>query len=243
MNIFQRMAEDVRMVQEQDPAAESAFVIWLTYPGLHAVWRHQREHRLWVKGHRGLARWLAQHTRNRTGVEIHPGAQIGRRLFIDHAMGVIIGETAIVGDDCTIYQGVTLGGTGNETGKRHPTIGNHVMIGTGASVLGNITIGDNCKIGGGAVVVKDTPANCTLVGIPAKIIIKDGKRAGKKPAVAATSPEAEIAQLKRDLAALQARLDRLSCVKEPAEFPAPAKATSDVAAGAAAVLADAGSSN
>ena len=216
MNIFQRMAEDVRMVQEQDPAAESAFVIWLTYPGLHAVWRHQREHRLWVKGHRGLARWLAQRTRNRTGVEIHPGAQIGRRLFIDHAMGVIIGETAIVGDDCTIYQGVTLGGTGNETGKRHPTIGNHVMIGTGAAVLGNM---------------------------PAKIIIKDGQRVGKKPAPAAVSPEAEIAQLKKDLAALQARLDRLSCVKEPAEFPAAGTATHDVAAGAAAVLADAGSSN
>ena len=188
-----------------------------------------------------LARWsLAQRTQPH-GRGNPSSAQIGRRLFIDHAMGVIIGETAIVGDDCTIYQGVTLGGTGNETGKRHPTIGNHVMIGTGAAVLGNITIGDNCKIGGGAVVVKDTPANCTLVGVPAKIIIKDGQRVGKKPAPAAVSPEAEIAQLKKDLAALQARLDRLSCVKEPAEFPAAGTATHDVAAGAPPCSPDAGS--
>lgn len=166
MNIFKTIAEDVRAVKERDPAAQSSFVIWLTYPGLHARWSHVVEHWLWNHGLKSLARISSQFTRFMTGVEIHPGAQIGRRFFIDHAMGVIIGETTIIGDDCTLYQGVTLGGTGNETGKRHPTLGNNVIVGVGAAVLGNITVGDNSKIGGGAVAVKDVPPNCTVIGIP-----------------------------------------------------------------------------
>ena len=129
MNIFKTIAEDVRAVKERDPAAQSSFVIWLTYPGLHARWSHVVEHWLWNHGLKSLARISSQFTRFMTGVEIHPGAQIGRRFFIDHAMGVIIGETTIIGDDCTLYQGVTLGGTGNETGKRHPTLGNNVIVG------------------------------------------------------------------------------------------------------------------
>lgn len=176
MNIFKTIAEDVRAVKERDPAAQSSFVIWLTYPGLHARWSHVVEHWLWNHGLKSLARISSQFTRFMTGVEIHPGAQIGRRFFIDHAMGVIIGETTIVGDNCTLYQGVTLGGTGNEVGKRHPTLGNNVTVGCGAKVLGNITIGDNVKIGGNSVVVKDVPANCTVVGVPGRIVKRNGCR-------------------------------------------------------------------
>lgn len=177
MNIFKIIGEDIRAVKERDPAAPNSFVIWLTYPGLHAHWSHVVEHWLWTKLHlKSLARISSQVTRFLTGVEIHPAALIGRRFFIDHAMGVIIGETAEVGDDVTLYQGVTLGGTGNETGKRHPTIGNNVLVGVGASVLGNITIGDNSKIGGGAVVVDDVPPNCTVVGIPGRVVVRDGTR-------------------------------------------------------------------
>ena len=176
MNIFKTIGEDVQAVKERDPAAQSAFIIWLTYPGLHARWSHVVEHFLWEHGLKSLARVSSQFTRFMTGVEIHPAAVIGRRFFIDHAMGVIIGETTVIGDDCTIYQGVTLGGTGKETGKRHPTLGNNVLVGVGASVLGNITIGDNSKVGGGAVVVNDVPPNSTVVGIPGHIVSRNGKR-------------------------------------------------------------------
>lgn len=189
MNIFKTIAEDVRAVKERDPAAQSSFVIWLTYPGLHARWSHVVEHWLWNHGAKSLARISSQFTRFMTGVEIHPGAQIGRRFFIDHAMGVIIGETTIIGDDCTLYQGVTLGGTGNETGKRHPTLGNNVIVGVGAAVLGNITVGDNSKIGGGAVAVKDVPPNCTVVGIPGRIVKRDGKRVTSEQSAAAKRME------------------------------------------------------
>ena len=189
MNIFKTIAEDVRAVKERDPAAQSSFVIWLTYPGLHARWSHVVEHWLWKHGLKSLARISSQFTRFMTGVEIHPGAQIGRRFFIDHAMGVIIGETTIIGDDCTLYQGVTLGGTGNETGKRHPTLGNNVIVGVGAAVLGNITVGDNSKIGGGAVAVKDVPPNCTVVGIPGRIVKRDGKRVTSEQSAAAKRME------------------------------------------------------
>lgn len=189
MNIFKTIAEDVRAVKERDPAAQSSFVIWLTYPGLHARWSHVVEHWLWNHGFKSLARISSQFTRFMTGVEIHPGARIGRRFFIDHAMGVIIGETTIIGDDCTLYQGVTLGGTGNETGKRHPTLGNNVIVGVGAAVLGNITVGDNSKIGGGAVAVKDVPPNCTVVGIPGRIVKRDGKRVTSEQSAAAKRME------------------------------------------------------
>lgn len=175
MNIFKTIAEDVRAVKERDPAAQSSFVIWLTYPGLHARWSHVVEHWLWNHGLKSLARISSQFTRFMTGVEIHPGAQIGRRFFIDHAMGVIIGETTIIGDDCTLYQGVTLGGTGNETGKRHPTLGNNVMVGSGAKVLGPFTVGDNARIAAGAVVLSAVPEDCTAVGVPAHVVRVAGK--------------------------------------------------------------------
>ena len=176
MNIFKTIGEDIRAVKDRDPAAQNSFVIWLTYPGLHARWSHVVEHWLWNHGLKSLARISSQFTRFMTGVEIHPAAVIGRRFFIDHAMGVIIGETTIIGDDCTLYQGVTLGGTGKETGKRHPTLGDNVLVGVGAAVLGNITIGDGSKVGGGAVVVNDVPPNSTVVGIPGRGVVRDGHR-------------------------------------------------------------------
>lgn len=176
VSFINTIREDVKTVQAQDPAAQSGLVIFLSYPGLHAKWNHVPEHWLWEHGHRSLARVLSQLTRHITGVEIHPAAQIGKHFFIDHAMGVVIGETAVVGDNCVLYQGVTLGGTGNETGKRHPTLGNNVTVGTGAKVLGNIRIGNNVKIGGNSVVVKDVPDNCTVVGVPGRIIKRNGCR-------------------------------------------------------------------
>lgn len=176
MGAIATLREDIATVKANDPAAQSSLVVFLSYPGLHAKWMHTPAHWLWRHGARGLARVLSQITRFCTGVEIHPAAQIGRRLFIDHAMGVVIGETTIIGDDCVLYQGVTLGGTGNENGKRHPTLGNHVTVGTGAKVLGNIRIGDNVRIGGNSVVVKDVPSDCTVVGIPGRVVKRNGCR-------------------------------------------------------------------
>ncbi len=176
MGFITTIKEDIATVKRNDPAAQNGLVIFLSYPGLHAKWAHTPEHWLWNHGARSIARIFSQITRFMTGVEIHPAAQIGRRFFIDHAMGVVIGETTIVGDDCTLYQGVTLGGTGNEEGKRHPTLGNNVTVGSGAKVLGNIHIGDNVRIGGNSVVVKDVPPNSTVVGVPGRVVRRNGCR-------------------------------------------------------------------
>lgn len=169
--MFDGIREDIKLAMERDPAATSPMSVWLFSPAMHAVWAYRRHHWLWTHGHKTLARMLATRTRRKYGVEIHPGATIGRRFIIDHGMGIVIGETTIIGDDCMLYQGVTLGGTGKETGKRHPTLGNNVMVGVNAVVLGNITIGDNAKIGGGTVVVHDVPPNSTVVG-PAGHVVK-----------------------------------------------------------------------
>ncbi|MDA5110149.1 MULTISPECIES: serine O-acetyltransferase [Brevibacillus] len=174
--MFRQMRDDIQAVFERDPAARSTLEVVLTYSGLHAIWGHRIAHKLWKAGWCTLARVVSQFVRFMTGIEIHPGAKIGRRLFIDHGMGVVIGETCEIGDNVTIYQGVTLGGTGKEKGKRHPTIGNNVIIATGAKVLGSFKIGDNSKIGAGAVVLQEVPPNSTVVGIKARIVIQDGKR-------------------------------------------------------------------
>lgn len=176
MSFITTIREDIKTVQAHDPAAQNGLVIFLSYPGLHAKWAHTPEHWLWNHGMRSIARVMSQFTRFMTGVEIHPAARIGRRLFIDHAMGVVIGETTVVGDDCVLYQGVTLGGTGKECGKRHPTLGDRVTVGTGAKVLGNIRIGDDAKIGGNSVVVKDVPGNSTVVGVPGRVVRRAGCR-------------------------------------------------------------------
>jgi serine O-acetyltransferase len=175
-SFFRSAREDVATVLESDPAARSYFEVVLLYPGLHAVWAHHLSHWLWLHGMRFLARFTSQIARLFTGIEIHPGAELGRRLFIDHGIGTVIGETAIVGDDVTLYQGVTLGGTGKEKGKRHPTLGNNISVGSGAKLLGNITIGDNVRVGAGSVVLRSVPANSTIVGVPGHIVLRDGKR-------------------------------------------------------------------
>ncbi|MGB3414754.1 MAG: serine O-acetyltransferase EpsC [Microbacteriaceae bacterium] len=167
--MFRTIREDIAAAKERDPAARNGFEIFLSYSGLHAIWWHRFAHRLWRMRLKFLARCVSQTNRFFTGIEIHPGATIGRRPFIDHGMGVVIGETAIVGDDVLIYHGVTLGGTGNEHGKRHPTIGNRVTLGAGSKILGDITIGDDASVGANAVVVKDVPADHIAVGIPATI--------------------------------------------------------------------------
>ncbi len=174
--MFKKLREDIAAVKERDPAARSSFEIWLTYSGLHAV--HSYRHAHWFYKHRlyTIARIISQFARFRTGIEIHPGAKIGRGLFIDHGMGVVIGETAEIGDNCLIYQGVTLGGTGKDKGKRHPTLGNNVMVGAGAKVLGPFKIGDNVKIAAGAVVLEEIPANCTAAGVPARIVRNKGMK-------------------------------------------------------------------
>jgi serine O-acetyltransferase len=173
---FRLMREDIAAVLERDPAARSKLEIVLLYSGLHALWWYRIHHWMWKHGWPFSARALSQFARWLTGVEIHPGATIGRRFFIDHGMGVVIGETAEVGDDVTLYQGVTLGGTTLNRGKRHPTIGNGVVVGGGAKILGNIRIGDNCRIGAGSVVLRDVPPDSTVVGVPGHIIFRNGKR-------------------------------------------------------------------
>jgi serine O-acetyltransferase len=174
--IYIVFTDEIKAVKDRDPAAKSALEVLLLYPGLHAQVIYRMAHRLWQWGIPVLPRWLSQLARFFTGIEIHPAAKIGKNLFIDHGMGVVVGETAIIGDNVLLYQGVTLGGTGKETGKRHPTIGNNVVVGTGAKVLGNIMIGDNSYIGANAVVIKDVPPNSTVVGIPGRITKQDGRR-------------------------------------------------------------------
>jgi serine O-acetyltransferase len=170
------MYSSIRAAKERDPAARSTFEILLTYAGVHAVGWHRLAHALWRAGFKTLARMISQFSRFLTGIEIHPGAQIGRGLFIDHGTGIVIGETAIVGDNVSLFQGVTLGGTGKETGKRHPTVMDNVTIGAGAKVLGNITIGAGSYIGANAVVLDDVPPNCTVVGVPGRVVRQEGKR-------------------------------------------------------------------
>jgi serine O-acetyltransferase len=173
---FKSMREDIAAVFERDPAARSWFEVVTCYPGLHALWAHRINHWFWQRGFCTLARFLSQVARFFTLIEIHPGAQIGRRFFIDHGSGVIIGETSIIGDDCTLFQDVTLGGTGKQQGKRHPTLRNNVFVGAGAKILGNIVIGENSRVGAGSVVLQEVPDNSTIVGVPGHVVLRDGKR-------------------------------------------------------------------
>ncbi|MCF6139496.1 serine O-acetyltransferase [Pseudalkalibacillus berkeleyi] len=172
--MFKTLKEDIDVVFDQDPAARSYFEVILTYSGLHAIWAHRFAHLFWRKKLFFLARVISQISRFLTGIEIHPGAKVGRRCFIDHGMGVVIGETCEIGDNVTLFQGVTLGGTGKEKGKRHPTLEDYALVATGAKVLGSITIGRNSKVGAGSVVLQDVPQNSTVVGIPGKVVIQDG---------------------------------------------------------------------
>jgi serine O-acetyltransferase len=183
--MFRRIRDDIRSVFDRDPAARSFAEVLLTYPGLHAIWLHRLAHRLWTWKLKLLARVLSQFGRWLTGIEIHPGARIGDRFFIDHGMGVVIGETAEIGDDVTLYHGVTLGGTTWHKGKRHPTVGNNVVVGAGAKILGPITIGENARVGSNSVVVKDVPSGATVVGIPGRVVtVKNDTQSQKRQAMA-----------------------------------------------------------
>lgn len=203
--------EDVSAVRQRDPAARSNAEILLLYSGVHAILAYRVAHKLYLSGHPLSARTVSQLARFLTGIEIHPAAKIGKGLFIDHGMGVVIGETTEIGDNCTLYQGVTLGGTGKDTGKRHPTLGNNVLVGSGAKVLGPLTIADNCKIAAGAVVLTNIPENSTAVGIPARIVRRHGRKVDDLDQVHIPDPVAqeinklkkEIGDLKKQVAALQ----------------------------------------
>jgi len=174
--MFKTIREDVQSVLDRDPAARNVFEVLLCYPGLHAVWTHRITHRLWKNDFKLLARWISQIARTLTGIEIHPGATIGHNFFIDHGMGVVIGETAEIGNNVTLYHGVTLGGTSLNKVKRHPTIEDHVVVGAGAKVLGDITIGAHSRIGANAVVVKSSPPNSVIVGVPGQIVVRSSDK-------------------------------------------------------------------
>jgi len=175
------LKEDIKAFLERDPAARSGFEVYMLYPGFRAIRMYRRAHKHYLKGHFFRARLISQRAARKTGIEIHPGATIGRRFVIDHGMGIVIGETAEIGDDVLIYQGVTLGGTGKDVGKRHPTVGNNVMISAGAKVLGPIKVGDGARIAAGAVVLKDVPEDSTVVGVPAKVVKQKGKKVEPAP--------------------------------------------------------------
>ena len=202
------LLEDARNIQRKDPAARSVLEVILLYPGFHILVYHRIAHWLYERGHFFLARWVSQHGRHRTGIEIHPGATIGKCLFIDHGMGIVFGETCEIGDNCTIYHGVTLGGTGKDTGKRHPTIGNNVMIGAGAKVLGPFKVGDNSNIAAGAVVLDEIPPDCTAVGVPAHIVRRNGVRVDDLDQVHIPDPVAqELCRLEHQVSQLRKQLE------------------------------------
>ncbi|RCW63593.1 serine O-acetyltransferase [Saliterribacillus persicus] len=212
MGFLSLLKQDMEVVFDQDPAARTYIEVFLTYSGLHAIWGHRLAHAFYNKKFFFIARFISQITRFFTGIEIHPGAKIGRRFFIDHGMGVVIGETCEIGDNVTIFQGVTLGGTGKEKGKRHPTLKDNALVATGAKVLGSITIGESSKIGAGSVVLEDVPDHSTVVGIPGRIVVQNGERVRKDldhhklpDPISEVFKEmkAEIEELKQELAQLK----------------------------------------
>lgn len=209
--IVEETKEDVRVIRERDPAAKSDVEVLLSYSGLHAITAHRVSHALYKKDHFLSARLISQAAKFLTGIEIHPGATIGRGLFIDHGTGVVIGETTEIGDNCTLYQGVTLGGTGKETGKRHPTLKDNVMVGAGAKILGAFTIGENSKIAANAVVLCEVPDNCTAVGIPAKVVRRGGERVNDNRDMDQTHIPDPISA---ELAKLAARIEELERAKQ-----------------------------
>ena len=207
--MFDELRETIQAYMARDPAAKSPLEVYFLYPGLKAIRSHRRAHWFYTHNMPLIARAISQASRRRTGIEIHPGAKIGKRLVIDHGMGIVIGETAEIGDDCLIYHGVTLGGTGKDSGKRHPTIGNNVLIGTGAKVLGPFTVGDNSRIAANSVVLGEVPPDSTAVGIPAKVVRVSGQKidfATEVDQINVADPMAE------ELEAMRKQLDRIRCI-------------------------------
>ena len=209
--MFDRIREDIRAVKERDPAARSSIEIFLLYPGMRAIRMYRRAHWFYKHNMKFIARWISQRCAKKTGIEIHPGATIGRRLVIDHGHGIVIGETTEIGDDVLIYQGVTLGGTGKDVGKRHPTIGNNVMISSGAKVLGPFKVGDNSRIAAGAVVLEEVPPNSTVVGVPAKVVRQNGQKITPLDQVHIPDPVwQQLDKMSKTIEELTEKIDKLS---------------------------------
>ena len=216
--MFNDLRETIAAYKARDPAARSSLEILLLYPGIRATQNHKIAHWCYEHDHKFLARYISQRTRHKTGIEIHPGAKIGKRLVIDHGMGIVIGETAEIGDDCLLYQGVTLGGTGKETGKRHPTIGNNVLVGSGAKVLGPFKVGDNSRVAANSVVLREIPENSTAVGSPARIVRQNGEKVNyveNVEQIHVTDPLVqEVVALRKELNELKATLAAADKTKE-----------------------------
>ena len=211
MGIIQHVKEEFQVIKERDPAIKSPMEV-LLYPSFRVMIQYRKAHKLYQNGHYFLARWISQRAARKTGIEIHPGAQIGKGLFIDHGNGVIIGETAIIGDNVTLYQGVTLGGTGKETGKRHPTLRDNVMVSAGAKVIGSFTIGENSKIGAGSVVLEEVPPNCTVVGVPGRIVKRENRKVPRSDMDQIHLPDPvleDICTLQKENEALKSKLQRM----------------------------------
>ena len=212
--MFKDLRETIDAYKARDPAARTSLEVLLLYPGVKAVRSHRKAHWCYEHGLKFMARLISQRSRHRTGIEIHPGAKIGKRLVIDHGMGIVIGETAEIGDDCLIYHGVTLGGTGKDVGKRHPTIGNNVLIGTGAKVLGPFKVGDNSRIAANSVVLSEIPPNSTAVGVPARVVKVDGRKVnyvGEVDQISVADPvSSELAAIRRALGEISEKLDNLN---------------------------------
>ena len=221
MSFIGHFKEEFRVIQERDPAIKTPWEV-LLYPSFRVMIKYRRAHKLYLKGHYFLARWISQRAARKTGIEIHPGATIGKGLFIDHGSGVIIGETAIIGDNVTLYQGVTLGGNGKETGKRHPTIGDNVMISAGAKIIGSFTVGENSKIGAGSVVINEVPPNCTVVGIPGRIVRQENMKVPRINMDHRNLPDPvleDIRRLQKENEMLLKRVGELEkCMKIPCEL-------------------------
>ena len=205
---------------DRDPAARSKAEVFFLYSGFKAVRSHRKAHWFFNHNHKFIARWISQRSRHKTGIEIHPGAQIGKGLFIDHGMGVVIGETTVIGDNCTLYQNVTLGGTGKDTGKRHPTLGNNVLVGSGAKVLGPFNVGDNARIAAGAVVLREVPPNATAVGVPARIVRLNGIRHENLDQIHVDDPVArDLGELEHQLSELSEQLEKLHAESTRRVYP------------------------
>lgn len=211
MGFIKHIKEEFQVIQERDPAIKTPMEV-LLYPSFRVMIQYRKAHKLYQNGHYFLARWVSQRAARKTGIEIHPGAQIGKGLFIDHGNGVIIGETAIIGDNVTLYQGVTLGGTGKETGKRHPTLRDNVMVSAGAKVIGSFTIGENSKIGAGSVVLEEVPPNCTVVGVPGRIVKRENRKVPRSDMDQIHLPDPvleDIRTLQKENEALKSKLQRM----------------------------------
>ena len=211
MGFIKHIKEEFQVIQERDPAIKTPLQV-LLYPSFRVMIQYRKAHKLYQNGHYFLARWISQRAARKTGIEIHPGAQIGKGLFIDHGNGVIIGETAIIGDNVTLYQGVTLGGTGKETGKRHPTLRDNVMVSAGAKVIGSFTIGENSKIGAGSVVLEEVPPNCTVVGVPGRIVKRENRKVPRSDMDQIHLPDPvleDIRTLQKENEALKSKLQRM----------------------------------